>query len=235
LSVSGNLLSSGAFNAISGAVSVSGTLQASSVSGTVSATSTVLSAYPSAAPATTTIFTSYYLDGTQYYATNLTTDPAPGTTLGPTPTNPAGVYYSTNQNRTLSGVTINGTLIVKGNGSTTGGVIIGASSTNTITPMPGFPALMVDNTIKTNGNNSAITINGVAWAAKGITQASASNTGSSITVNGSLLIPSTSSSAISAYKQALSLTYNANTVNVPNFSSQSPTPTMQIVSWQNYK
>jgi hypothetical protein len=181
------------------------------------------------APTAVTDYRTYTYNGTTYSATLLTTDPAAGTTLGPTATNPAGIYYAQGRNMNLNGVTINGTLLVDKTGATGGGVTVTGSAANTITPMSGFPGLVVQAGITVSGSNRSLTVNGLTWANTGIT-GSGTQTGSSITVNGSLLIPGTA--GIGAYNGALNLNYNAQNVSVSNFSSQMQVPkSLQVVSW----
>jgi len=127
----------------------------------------------------------------------------------------------------LNGITINGTLIVKKT-TTGGGVVVNAAS-NTITPMSGFPGLVVDAQIVVAGASKGLTVNGLTWAGTGLT-GTGNNSTSSVNINGSLLIPSTS--GIGAYTGALNLNYNAANVAVPNFSSLMQVPkNITVVGW----
>jgi hypothetical protein len=177
------------------------------------------------APSSVTNYQTYTYNGTTYSAKLLATDPAAGTTLGPTPTNPAGIYYTQNRTMNLNGVTINGSLLVKN-----GNVTVTGSNPNTITPMTGFPGLVVDKQITVPGSGKSLTVNGLTWAGNGINGTGGSNSGSSITVNGSLLIPN--SGVLNNYSGTLNLKYTAANVNVPNFSTQVAQPTsLKLLSW----
>jgi Tfp pilus assembly protein PilX len=182
------------------------------------------------APSTVTNYLTYTLNGVSYSAKQLTTDPVAGTVLGPTATNPAGIYYTQKTTTTnLNGVTINGTLIVKKSGASGGSVTVTGTAANTITPMSGFPGLVVDSNIIVSGTNKQLTVNGLAWAGTGMT-GSGSNAGSTVTINGSLLIPSTV--GIGAYSGALNLNYNQANVAVSNFSTQMQVPmNITMVNW----
>jgi hypothetical protein len=176
------------------------------------------------APTSVTDYRTYTYNGVTYSAKLLTTDPAAGTTLGPTLTNPAGIYYTQNRTANLSGVTINGTLIVK-----SGNLSVTSGNNNVITPMSGFPGLVVDKQITVPGSNKSLTVNGLTWAGTGIT-GTGSNSGSAISINGSLLIPGTN--ALNSYTGTVNLNYTAANVNVPNFSSQVTQPTaIKVLSW----
>lgn len=223
-----------------GAVSVSagstfgGTIYAPSVvnhGGTVNAFVQTPSAGAAPAPTAVTDYRTYTYNGVTYSGTLLTTDPVAGTVLGPTANNPAGVYYRQGtSNMNLNGITINGTLIVKKSGANGGGVNIAGSSANTITPKGGFPGLVVDTQIVMAGNNRQLTVNGIAWAGTGLSRSGTTNTGSVLTVNGSLLIPS--SNGLGSFSGTLNLNYNVQNVNVPNFSSQTQVPkSIGVLSW----
>jgi hypothetical protein len=176
----------------------------------------------------------YTYAGQTYSPTLLTSDPAAGTTLGPTASNPAGIYYVNNRLMNLKGITINGSLIIK-----SGGVSVTSATTNTITPVSGYPGLVINKStsnvtgagyLEVSGANAALTVNGLVWSQLGITKVGAANTGSQITINGSLLTPA--SSPFNSYNGALTLNYTAANVNVPNFSSQMSVPkNLKVLSW----
>jgi Tfp pilus assembly protein PilX len=181
----------------------------------------------STVPTTVTDYTTYTYNGVSYSAKLLTTDPVAGTTLGPTVTNPAGIYYTSNRNVNLNGVTINGSLLIKGSG-TTGSLTVKAAG-NTITPMSGFPGLVVQNQLTTSGSNQSLTVNGLTWISKGI---GTSGSGANLTINGSLLTPSGTPIA-AGYQGTINLNYSAANVNVPNFSTtqvQMPS-SVKMLSW----
>lgn len=207
-------------------------------SATLSASSTVSGTIYQAAgntvPNSTQItnYQTYKLNGVTYSATLLTTDPAPGTTLGPTSSNPSGVYYSTNRNLTLKGVTINGTILVNNPGGSTanGNLVINTTLANTITPVAGsgLPAVVVANQIKMSGANMQLTVNGLAWVNKGI---GTSGTNANLTINGSLLVPVSSTQISSTYNGTIKLNYQADNLHVPDFSPAVQVPTVKVISW----
>jgi hypothetical protein len=219
---------------------VDGVLAITSGSTITNNTSNVLPILPSdsssPAPSSVTDFSvPYVYGGVTYSPTLLSTDPAAGTVLGPTASNPLGIYYVNNRIIDLKGVTINGSLIIK-----SGGVEVNAGSTNIINPVEGYPGLVVNKStsnvagagyLEMSGNKAVLTVNGLVWAQLGVTKLGLTNTGSQLTVNGSLLIPS--ASPLNSYAGALTLNYSAANVNVPNFSSQSSTipKNLRVVSW----
>ncbi len=222
--VTGDLRTTGLVTLGSGS-QVTGNVYATSVvmnGGTDSSFVQVPSSGAVAAPTSVTNFQTYTLGGVSYSGKLLTAAPAAGTVLGPTATNPAGVYYFTGTSMNFNGVTINGTLI-----ATSGTVTVTGTSPTTITPMTGFPGLVAHNRITFSGTSAKLTVNGLAWASAGL---SGAGTGNTLTVNGSLLIPS--SSGLGTYNGALNLNYNAANVAVPNFSSQTALPkNITVVSW----
>jgi hypothetical protein len=183
-------------------------------------------------PTTVNPYLTYTLNGTgtTYSATRLTTAPASGTTLGPTVSNPAGVYYYTG-NLTLSGVTINGTLSVGGK------LTIQGTTPTTINATTNFPGLVVGyatttSTLTVNGSNVNLTVNGLSWVASGVTRAGASNSGSNLNFNGGLMIGFPGSSALGTYNGAISAKYNSQYATVPGFSSQMQVPkNIHVISW----
>ena len=222
--VSGDLRTSGTVTLNSGS-KVTGNVYATSLTmggGTDSSFVQVPSSGVVAAPSTVTNFQTYTYGRASYSGKLLTVAPAAGAVLGPTATNPAGVYYFTGSTMSFNGITINGTLI-----ATTGTVTLTGTSPTTITPMSGFPGVVAHNHITFSGATSSLTVNGLTWASAGVI---GTGTGNSLTVNGSLLIPS--NSGISGYSGALNLNYSAANVDVPNFSSQMQIPkNIAVVSW----
>jgi len=107
-------------------------------------------------------FSTYSYNGNTYSAALISGLPT-GTTLGPTGSNPAGIYRYSGALTMNHNVTINGTLIVEnGDLNISGGG-------NTITPVDGFPALIaksnvwVRGTILPSSSPRDLTINGMAW------------------------------------------------------------------------
>jgi hypothetical protein len=180
----------------------------------------------SCSPTTHIDYTTYSQAGVTYAATLLATDPTAGTVLGPTAANPAGIYYALNRNVNLNGVTINGSLIVKN-----GGVVVKGSEPNTITAAQGYPALVVDNQLAVNSTNRQLTVNGLVYAGQGVAGTGSSNTGSVLTINGSLLVPG-SGGISSAFTGTVNLNYVAANTAVPTFSTQMQVPTnIRVQTW----
>lgn len=171
-------------------------------------------------------YTQYTLaNGITYQAQSLPTVLPAGTTLGPTANNPAGVYYAQNRTVTLNGITLNGTLIVSA-GKLPGNLSITGSQPTTITPMPGFPALVVGNQINMVGTNSNLTANGLTWVGQQITGMG------NLLINGALFIPNAYTPISTGYRGSLTLNYNAATANVPTFSGQGQNPmSLKVLTW----
>jgi hypothetical protein len=229
--INGQLNVSGAVSLTAGAT-VNGSIVATALglNGAIAPTSFTQLASSTAlsAPTTHTDYTTYVQNGVTYSATLLTTDPAAGTVLGPTATNPAGIYYTTGRSPNLKGITINGTLLVKGGTNT---VTVKSGTTNTITPAAGYPGLVVDNTVTMSSTNSRLTVNGLVYAGGGVIGSGLDNTGSSLTVNGALMVPG--AAGISpVYNGSVTLNYNAQNASVPTFSTQMQVPTnITVQSW----
>jgi len=107
-------------------------------------------------------FNTYSYNGNTYSAGVITGLPT-GTTLGPTPSNPAGIYRYSGTLTMNHNVTINGTLIVEnGDLNISGGG-------NIITPADGYPALIAKGNVWMRGtllpstSPRDLTINGLAW------------------------------------------------------------------------
>jgi hypothetical protein len=117
---------------------------------------------PIPTPVTLRSFSTYSYNGNTYSAGVITGLPT-GTTLGPTISNPAGIYRYSGTLTMNHNVTINGTLIVEnGDLNISGGG-------NAITPADGFPALIAKGNVWVRGtllpSNSPrdLTVNGLAW------------------------------------------------------------------------
>ena len=113
-------------------------------------------------PASLRSYNTYTYQGNTYSATLITGLPT-GTTLGPTPTNPAGIYRYSGTLTMNHSVTINGTLIVEnGDLNISGGG-------NVITPVDGYPALIAKSNVWMRGtlvpstSPRDLTINGLMW------------------------------------------------------------------------
>jgi hypothetical protein len=117
---------------------------------------------PIPTPATLRSYSTYTYNGNTYSAGVIASLPT-GTTLGPTASNPAGIYRYSGTLTMNHNVTINGTLIVEnGDLNISGGG-------NSITPVDGYPALIAKGnvwmrgTLLPSGSPRDLTINGLAW------------------------------------------------------------------------
>jgi Tfp pilus assembly protein PilX len=168
----------------------------------------------------------YEYNGQTYNAVQLAAGTWTETTLSPDPlTNPGGIFYVTSDVFLNGSVTINGTLVVRG------GRLRYARGGNSITPVSGFPALLVDNDLQVAGTNAALTVNGLVWVCKGLTQITP-NTGSSLTINGALILdPAATWYAVASGMTVLINHVPAN-LNVPDFSTVSLRPrAVKPLSW----
>jgi hypothetical protein len=140
-------------------------------------------------------------------------------------TNPLNVYYYTGGDLTLTGpINLAGTLVVQG------GNLILQGNGNTITAQSGMPALITDKAIKVKGTNNSLTINGVAYAASGIANVGGANTGSTLTINGAILV--SSGTTLTSNGTAVSITYNSALASAPTITTANQTPTsVKLVSW----
>jgi hypothetical protein len=112
-------------------------------------------------PATIEKYETYvYADGHAYQRQTLAAASVTGTTLGPSPSNPLGIFWAPSNFTVGDNVTINGTLIVEGDLVLNGGNV-------KITAPPGQPALIVGGDIRTRSIRS-MTVNGVTWVGKSI-------------------------------------------------------------------
>lgn len=199
------------------------------VSGSITGTT---SAAPSVAPAPTLAnihdFRTYTYGGVSYSATKISNTIASGTSLGPTGSNPLGVYWidaSASQGIMNSNINISGTLIVEN------GELQLAGKGNTITAQSGMPGLVIGTQLQVTGVNQGLTVNGLTYAAGGIV-GQGSTLGDNITINGALLA---STSAVSGYLGALNVTYNSSNAAVPLLSTTGPqsVQAVKIISWSD--
>jgi hypothetical protein len=99
-------------------------------------------------------FTPQYYIGSSSYSPDPIADLNGGPPLGPTGTNPAGVYYRSGDLTLNGNVVINGTLVVTGRLKIKG-------TGNSITAMKNFPAVVVGGKLEMN-DNAQLTITGLA-------------------------------------------------------------------------
>jgi hypothetical protein len=177
----------------------------------------------------------YGADGTGAYTTP---DGAAGTPqqllAAPTSTpsvasnNPGKIFYYNGDLTIASPVTIVGTLIVK-NGSLT----IKAANVQ-IQPAAGYPAIVVERDLSMYRLSVSLTANGVVWVGRNIVWTSlvGANTGSSLTINGALLMPAGSVINAPGTGGATNVTYTAANADVPDLAkSMQPGQTVKILNW----
>jgi hypothetical protein len=141
--------------------------------------------------------------------------------------NPGRVFYYNGSVVTNGGMTFNGTLIVRGTLQIRGP---GTAITTRITPQPGFPALIVQTDLYMNQNNVTFIADGVVWVGGRSTWGT--HSGSSVTVNGAMLMPTVNALSASA-NGSLALHYNASNVNVTNLTTaQQPVVGVKFLSWK---
>ena len=197
------------------------------ISGNVSATSVVpggtwtngslLPASSTPAPASvgnvTDYTQAYVYQGSLFSPALIGSSVTTPTSLGPTPSNPLGIYYTTGSLTVNKPLTVNGTLVVGGTGSLTN------YSSITITPLASqpntyLPAMVVNSKLTMSGSSASLNVTGVTYVAKGIYGVSTS-TATNVTINGALLV--TANSVDHTYMGTLSVTYNPTYTNIPNF------------------
>jgi hypothetical protein len=140
-------------------------------------------------------------------------------------TNVLGLFYSSSS-MTLGAGTYNGMLDV-----TNGNLTI--SGTVTLTAPAGYPALVVSKQILMSPGAKLI-VNGMVYAGTGIGSAAIlGSAGSSITINGGLMMPAPGNIP-SQYAGTLSVTFNPTYASIPNFTTYAPCLTPQsvkLISW----
>lgn len=127
-------------------------------------------------------------DGTVGYAQQLAGAPVASPVAAAD--NPGRVFFYSNAmtpdlNLTTAGLAINGTLVVKG-----GSLSVRANGI-VINPVAGMPALLVERDVNMYRTNNTLDVNGVAWIGRNITWTPVlgTSTGTSLRVNGALLMP----------------------------------------------
>jgi hypothetical protein len=120
--------------------------------------------------------------------------------------NPAGIFYHDGDLTVTGNVTINGTLIIR-NGTLT------VQGNLTLNPAAQFPALICEDNAIIKGADRVLTANGVVFFGMGFSW-TGSNTGSSLIINGALLMPAGASIA-SSTRGTVSVIYSAANTNVP--------------------
>jgi len=184
---------------------------------------------PIPTPATLRSFNTYTYNGNTYSAAVISGLPT-GTTLGPTPGNPAGIYRYSGTLTMNHSVTINGTLIVEnGDLNISGGG-------NVITPADGFPALIakqnvyVRGTLLPSSSPRDLTVNGLAWLG-GSLKYSGLLSNASFTVNGALQFGN-GGTVDTLFIPPLRVNKNANKTSGLNIDSSVPPASAQVLSYK---
>jgi len=180
----------------------------------------------------TTASVNHYLTYTyngSTYTSGLLLLPQSNVTLGPTGSNPAGVYYATALLDITGNVKINGTLVCS-----TGATLRVSGTGNSITPAAGFPALVVDGDVKFNANNAVLDLNGLVFLGGNINRSGA-QTGCKLNITGSLLLGTTGTPALdSAVAVAVKYDRTKSAVTTLTSGATKPAPSsISIVSWKN--
>lgn len=169
-------------------------------------------------------------DGTVGYAQKLSS--VPTSTPVANSSNPGRVFYMCLESTDAvftSPVTINGTLVIKG-----GGMSIRTSNV-TINPQAGFPALIVDKDLTMYRTGVALEANGVVWIGRNIVWDKLSgslSTGSTLTIKGSLLMPTSSPLGTPGSGGSMVIQYIANNAGVLDLSTAlQPGTSVTIVDW----
>jgi len=210
---------------------VTGALSASSVTSQSLPATTQPAPSSSIVPTTAQVnhYSTYTYNGSTYTAGTISASTLNSQTLGPTASNPAGVYVAS-KNLAINAVTINGTLVVQG------ATLVVAGGSSTVTPVSGFPAMIVDNSLEMSGVGTGLTANGVVWLGQGMSSDPNTLTMASLfTVNGALLMNSAGfvtpvGGTLPPY--TVQVTYNAQTASAAGLTSAVGTPQqIQVVSW----
>jgi hypothetical protein len=178
-------------------------------------------------PSTLTVnhYTTYTYNGLIYTAGTLVLPPAAGTTLNPTPLNPAGVYVYVGTLDLNGNVTINGTLVVRG-------TLRVKNAGNVINPQSGFPAAVIDSNISFNANNSVLTANGLTYLG-GVVNRTLGWTGCSLSVNGGLLLAGPAPTIDSNVVVQVNFDNKKTAVSTLADPTKTAPASVTIVSWKN--
>ena len=144
--------------------------------------------------------------------------------LGPTGSNPAGIYYRNGALQIDKNVKINGSLVVV-NGAIE---VIGAGSV--ITAASGFPALVLKNdlNVKSPGTGPCLTVNGVSYLTGSI-KSTGSSGGSQVNFVGSVLFAG--GSVNSSYSGTVNITFDPSKTYVPGLDKTAGPLGVKFVSW----
>jgi len=180
-------------------------------------------------PATLASFTTYTYRGVTYNAQVITGLPT-GTTLAPSPINPAGIFRYSGTLTMNHSVTINGTLIVEnGDLNISGGG-------NVITPVDGYPAVIAKSNVWVRGpllpstSPRDLTINGVAWV-DGSLKSSGIVTNAFVDVKGAVMFGN-SGTVDTTFGGRLTVSANVNKTTNVNLDTTVPPPSAKILTYK---
>lgn len=219
-----SIVSTGAVTIGLGAT-VNGSIEASGLPGLLGLLLGILLPAPSSSPSPITNQVTDYSQPYSYQGQTYSPVSISGTvstSLAPTASNPAGIFVATS-NVTISTTSVSGTIYAKNSANVT------FTKTASLTPIAGYPALVVDGSTTLSAANITVTINGLALFNGGL---KVSNASSGLTVNGAALFGT--QGTLAGHNGKLTVTYNANNVNVPFFSNanQFSSPIgAKIIAW----
>jgi len=179
-----------------------------------------------------TDYRTYVWQGNTYSAVRIPAAPMPGSVYGPTPANPAGVFYR-DGTVTLAGyVTINGTLQVDG-------ALVITGPNNFIRPTEGFPGLIAKSGVDLRHSlftRPDLTVNGLAWLGDSIVSSLLLGTTGPVSpgtfaVNGALLV-SGAGVQVKDFKGKVAVTHNRQNVGGLSFVKDAPPPGVAFVSFR---
>jgi hypothetical protein len=162
------------------------------------------------------------------FSAQLIGDLAAGTNLGPTATNPAGVYRATAANLNIaSNVHITGTLIVEGN-LTVGGTGI------TVTAQEGFPAAIIKGTTTLSGVGVQrdIGFTGMTWLGGTLGGTALISSTSHVDFIGGVLFGN-SASISATYLGSTNVTYDATKIVTLNIDGTAPLAGVTVSSFKD--
>jgi len=209
--ITGSIRSTGTVSMSLGS-SVVGNIYAPSLTGNTSGlngTFTTTSNSGNNTPTPTTIrdYSTYTYNGVTYHATSISS--VSTSTLGPTASNPLGVYVATGDLNVTAALAVSGTLLVPS------GKLIVKSSNMTITPAANMPALIVQSDIAFGGTSRKLTVNGLAWVG-GVLTKSGTTSGNTATFNGAVQFAS-GTPISSNYSGSVKINYDATKATVYGF------------------
>jgi hypothetical protein len=178
--------------------------------------------------ATLTNYSTYTYRGKTYSAVTITGLPT-GTTLGPSDTNPAGIFRYSGVLTMNHSVSITGTLIIEnGDLNISGGG-------NVITPVDGFPAVIAKGNLFVRGpllpsaSPRDLTANGIVWVG-GSMKTSGIVTNASLDIKGALLFGSGSVDPL--FGARLTISANTNKTTNVNLATNIPPPSAKVLTYK---